>query len=270
MGRETKILLALLATLAGVFLGVLSMKLLVPRPPPGAGPDVHAEVAAARPIEIVEPPALDPSTPLRSRFATPTAEELAAVDRSARRFPPSRAQPAVDQRGDTAAAPSADRPGGVEESPVATAPPSAAPRRDPFVTRAAFDAAPAGAAVMSQPTAADAPSVAEPAGRSGGEAPRYAHASPGESFEPPSPPRGRTTAPAEPTAVAGYECLPGDSWWSLAERAYGDGRLYRALFAWNRTIDPRVSLAPGTRLQLPPRERLEAAWPKLVPAPPLQ
>ena len=29
-----------------------------------------------------------------------------------------------------------------------------------------------------------------------------------------------------------YVTQPGDSWWSLAERAYGDGRLYRAIFAW--------------------------------------
>ncbi|NBX30334.1 hypothetical protein EBR04_07830 [bacterium] len=39
MGRETKILLGLLGLLAGVFVGVLSMKLFVPRPPDGAGPD---------------------------------------------------------------------------------------------------------------------------------------------------------------------------------------------------------------------------------------
>jgi 5'-nucleotidase len=75
--------------------------------------------------------------------------------------------------------------------------------------------------------------------------------------------------PAEPMpvpSVAAYVANPGDSWWDLAERAYGDGRLYRALFAWNRVIDPRVSLTPGTRLEIPPRARLEAAWPKLMPA----
>jgi nucleoid-associated protein YgaU len=57
----------------------------------------------------------------------------------------------------------------------------------------------------------------------------------------------------------------GDSWWSLAERAYGDGRLYRALFAWNRMIDPRVSLVPGTRLEIPPAAKLGASWPGLLP-----
>jgi len=59
----------------------------------------------------------------------------------------------------------------------------------------------------------------------------------------------------------------GDSWWSLAETVYGDGRFYRALFAWNRAVDPRVSLVPGTPLDLPAPERLRAAWPALVPGP---
>jgi nucleoid-associated protein YgaU len=59
---------------------------------------------------------------------------------------------------------------------------------------------------------------------------------------------------------------PGDSWWSLAEAVYGDGRLYRAVFAWNRAIDARVSLVPGTAIELPSRDRLEAAWPALMPA----
>ena len=68
------------------------------------------------------------------------------------------------------------------------------------------------------------------------------------------------------TSAAAYVASPGDSWWGLAERAYGDGRFYRALFAWNRVIDQRVSLAPGTRLEIPSRARLEAAWPKLMPA----
>ncbi|MFM8704368.1 MAG: LysM peptidoglycan-binding domain-containing protein, partial [Planctomycetia bacterium] len=73
--------------------------------------------------------------------------------------------------------------------------------------------------------------------------------------------------PTEPAPDgAAHVASAGDSWWGLAERAYGDGRLYRALFAWNRSIDPRISLAPGTRLEIPPRSKLEAAWPKLMPA----
>jgi nucleoid-associated protein YgaU len=65
--------------------------------------------------------------------------------------------------------------------------------------------------------------------------------------------------------VAGeYLVEAGDSWWNVAERAYGDGRLYRALFAWNRARDRRVSLTPGTRLDVPPLDRLQAAWPRLA------
>ena len=81
MGRETKILLGLLAVLAGVFLGVLAVKLLVPRPPAGAGPDIRTEVAVARPIELVEPPALDPPSTPRRRFpSAPAAGPAATFD----------------------------------------------------------------------------------------------------------------------------------------------------------------------------------------------
>ena len=87
-----------------------------------------------------------------------------------------------------------------------------------------------------------------------------------------SPSRGAAAPPAfvpgppPPTAVGEtYVAQAGDSWWSLAERAYGDGRLYRALFAWNRMLDPRVSLAPGTRLEIPPAAKLGASWPALMP-----
>jgi 5'-nucleotidase len=231
MGRETKILLALLATLAGVFLGVLSMKLLVPRPPVGAGPDVHIDVATAESHELVDPPSLSP--PALGQMANAPAVDEAGPP------PPSRYAESgfKPDSGDLLPPPMPlDAPSAV---PVATmpqaaarnderpmSPPAAPPRRDPFV-------APAGLHM---------PLVVPPVTES----------------EPP--------AESMPTSAAAYVAGPGDSWWALAERAYGDGRLYRALFAWNRVIDPRVSLAPGTRLEIPPRTRLEAAWPKLMPA----
>jgi len=227
MGRETKILLALLATLAGVFLGVLSMKLLVPRPPVGAGPDVHVDITSTGENELVEPPSLSPPSP------GPAAVEPAFSD--AHPLPPPRyaesesaAEPAdLQPPSRPLAAPSFAEP----TNPLTTAmtdpsgpvsPPAtvdAAPRRDPFVSPAGFE--------MEPP----------------------------QNLPPTDPP---------PAAIV-YVANPGDSWWDLSERAYGDGRLYRALFAWNRVIDPRVSLAPGTRLEIPPRSRLEAAWPKLMP-----
>jgi 5'-nucleotidase/UDP-sugar diphosphatase len=237
MGRETKILLALLATLAGVFFGVLSMKLLVPRPPIGAGPDVHIDVATAESHELVDPPSLSPPAPGPAAGEPAFAEaDLPAPSRYAESrqnadpgdlLPPPMpldapiaAQPATMTQ---TAALNDDRP---MSPPAATAVPAAPPRRDPFV-------APAGL----QMPIAQVP-ITEPT----------------------------TPAKPMPAAAASYVANPGDSWWDLAERAYGDGRLYRALFAWNRVIDPRVSLTPGTRLEIPARARLEAAWPKLMPA----
>ena len=63
-----------------------------------------------------------------------------------------------------------------------------------------------------------------------------------------------------------YDVQEGDSWWQLAEAAYGDGRYYRSLFAWNKTLQPRVSLSPGTTLEIPQTNQLQLAWPKLIPA----
>jgi nucleoid-associated protein YgaU len=236
MGRETKILLALLATLAGVFVGVLSMKLLVPRPPAGAGPDVHVDLVAAEPHEIVAPPTLSPPTP---------EDGMRAHPRSA------------DGGFDAA---------GADQVAVGA---GTAPRRDPFVATASLEQP------LPRPDQPAAPPVDGTMIRSA--APTGTAFSPSTlpltndpaAIEPPGVPPERTAiappptspTPPSPTHVA----AAGDSWWNLAERAYGDGRLYRALFAWNRVVDPRVSLAPGTRLEIPPRERLEAAWPRLVP-----
>lgn len=62
---------------------------------------------------------------------------------------------------------------------------------------------------------------------------------------------------------------PADSWWSLAERHYGDGRFYKALYAWNRTTNPRVTLAHGKDIEIPSKLDLEYAWPALLPREPL-
>jgi nucleoid-associated protein YgaU len=201
MGRETKLLLGLLATLFGVFVGVLSMKLLVPRPPAGAGPDVQADLATAEPQDLVEPPRFAAESATRP----PTPRPPATVPPSQSRF---------------AAAPRST----AEET------------RDPFVTRASFN----------EPALAPPPPsspVMEPA-----------------AFE-------QVAAAAPPMAGTAYVAQPGDSWWSLAEQAYGDGRVYRALFAWNRRLDPRVSLVVGTPIELPHLDRLAAAWPALMPVP---
>jgi 5'-nucleotidase/UDP-sugar diphosphatase len=196
-------MLGLLATLAGIFLGVLSMKLLVPRPPAGTGPDVHADVAATEPHDLVEPPRLADLDRVEPGALEPSPEAIAPSDEPAGAPRPSRFAPVANA------------------SEQASAPPS---RQDPFVA----------------PASLQEPQELLPAPQA-------------------------DLAAAAPTKSAAYIARPGDSWWSLAERAYGDGRHYRALFAWNRAVDPRVSLVPGTSIEIPPAERLQAAWPALLP-----
>jgi len=255
MGRETKILLGLLATLAGVFLGVLSVKLLVPRPPPGTGPDVAFEPSTAAVTELVEPPALSPRVPMQPPVsdASDTFAPLPA-DGEPAAAPAGIAIVGTNDVGAVPGVPAAPPTG--ETSLPPAQPPAvghgvvvAAGRQDPFVrpTTLEVGADPAASEAVAAPAAA----LAQPS--------LHAEAAPRTSAGGLSP----ASAPLAEPAV--YVARPGDSWWQVAERAYGDGRWYRALFAWNRVLDPRVSLAPGTRLEVPPRSRLEAAWPKLVP-----
>ena len=240
MGRETKILLALLATLAGVFVGVLSMKLLVPRPPIGAGPDVHVDVADAEQHELVDPPSPSPPA-FGPATGSPAAGGASFADAGPLVPPRSPEREFTPEAGDLLPPPMALEPP-VGQSPgtssstveiaasgpvAAAAVPATPPRRDPFVAPAGLQQPITQQPITQQPITESAPM---------------------------------------PTSAAAYVASPGDSWWGLAERTYGDGRFYRALFAWNRKIDPRVSLAPGTRLEMPSRARLEAAWPKLMPA----
>ncbi len=251
MGRETKFLLALLGLLAGVFVGVVSLKLFVPRPPDGVGPDVHTDVAEAQ--DLVEPPALDP--------------------------PPIRGEPPRD---DPYAGRSSRFSG---DGPADPAP------RDPFVVPASFDAdlprplaaeedlLPPPPPAASEPLPLDSPAAAEPASAATtppirtaplSDPPPVLASPPEQPLPEPTPVVDTPSAPSAASALGpvpgdAYVTRPGDTWWSIAERAYGDGRLYRGLFAWNRAVDPRVTLAAGTRLEIPPVARLAAAWPTLVP-----
>jgi len=251
MGRETKILLTLLGLLAGVFVGVVALKLFVPRPPAGTGPDIHATLAASEPVPLVEPPAFEPP-------ASPRAEDYAGRSSRFGGGPPPAAAP-----------------GDLLVTPVSYEPPAPAASELPVaVEPAATRAAPPSR--FAQP-----PADLGPPPRFDAPPPRF---DPPAELPPPSDPdfslpatlpagAGFSPGPAVPRAVdrsgplpgGGYLTRAGDSWWSLAEQAYGDGRLYRALFAWNRTLDPRVSLVPGTRLEIPPAAQLGAAWPALLP-----
>jgi 5'-nucleotidase/UDP-sugar diphosphatase len=230
MGREPKFLLALLGLLSGALVGVVAIKLFVPRPPAGAGPDIHlGDVSATEVQDLVEPPPLA----LPSIGHEPTGPDRDGLAAPASRFAPG--VPAI--------------------APSAALPEAARPVRDPFVAPAAFTPPPPSGSA-DEPPARDA-ATGHP-GHPGDELAAPEWNAGGDGVFP-----GQPASP--PVESAGHVARPGDSWWSLAERNYGDGRLYRALFAWNRARDPRISLVPGTTLELPPLDRLRTAWPALMP-----
>lgn len=272
MGREPHILLAGLGLLAGAFVGVLSIKLLSPRPPVGAGVDIHDASAISTTAEIVEPPTLSPPAARSGgipadRFAdTPTTEKTRVDEEGGV------AEPRVADASDRyaavgsrfATAPDEPLPLSVDEATEQPGLHQPLPASDPFARAARFDSAPPSATEQHDALAAEEPQ------RLDTEA--VATAAPLRR-QPVDESPAATAAAYVPVPVGHaprhevthYAAAVGDSWWSLAERMYGDGRYYRALFAWNRAVNPRVSLVPGTPLELPPLSKLAVAWPALVP-----
>lgn len=226
MGRETKILLTLLGLLVGVFMGVVALKLFVPRPPEGTGPDIDM---AGEPLPLVAPPSLDPPSMDPPSFSAPAQPPgVVSADpyegRSSRFGSPAAVAVVDDPPRDLAVVPVSyehviDGPSPIEDPSAIEPPPSLPPL--PAATETRFSAPPA-------------------------------------AFPPAAPRTG-------PVPGETYVTRDGDSWWSLAEAAYGDGRLYRALYAWNRSLNERVSLVPGTSLDIPAEAKLGAAWSTLLP-----
>lgn len=271
--REKTILLAMLGTLAGAFVGVLSMKLFVPRAPNGAGPDIQLESVGSGGVDLVDPPVLTalpptaaiPPDPFRSLGLPPAAP---GDEKTALHSGETSAGDASDQ---DASAVDADR----AAAALAAGRYSRRPATDRLTPIAATDLAPvpADATPPASRFAGNplrAPGEAFPPARRPAFAGAPDRSDPREGVVPtaatgPLDPRSASEGAAAPSAGGGYVVQEGDTWWSVAESTYGDGRLYKALFAWNRTLDQRVSLAPGTRLELPREEQLRAAWGRLVP-----
>lgn len=84
-----------------------------------------------------------------------------------------------------------------------------------------------------------------------------------------SPPTA-TPLTANPQAIAvapqakPYVVAPGDSFWSIAQQAYGDGSYYRALFAYNSDRYPHAEdVRTGSVLDVPSVEVLKSKFPEL-------
>ncbi len=115
-------------------------------------------------------------------------------------------------------------------------------------------------------TAATKPSHAEPSA-----APSHSSTQTQTGFPPipttaPSPRvAGRVDEPGFPVLTA----EAGDTWWSLAQRAYDDGRYFRDLYAFNREHIPEYSQIPtGARIVCPPVELFTRAATPVPSTPP--
>ena len=253
MGRESKFLLSLLGLLAGIFVTALALRLLIPRPPEGAGPDIHT--LTFNPFaETVPPPDLTPSP---ERKTLQHVHTIGVTSQTQTRFPNIEAsfEPSFDQ---------------TEQNDF----PLPAMKRDDPPTLEAVDKIPVLGSQKPDVEKNDAPWQMQKTVKSFPEDSSAKAADNVNSQLPPqplpianSPLQTSTTKPKKKLSPGMlYDVQEGDSWWQLAESAYGDGRYYRSLFAWNKTLQPRVSLSPGTTLEIPQANQLQLAWPRLIPA----
>ncbi|MGY8748714.1 MAG: hypothetical protein ACKVHR_11765 [Pirellulales bacterium] len=62
-----------------------------------------------------------------------------------------------------------------------------------------------------------------------------------------------------------YKTQTGDTYWSVSEKAYQDGRYFRALFRYNQSMHADYELIPGLELITPAKSELEERWPEECP-----
>jgi len=259
MGRESKFLLSLLGLLAGIFVTALALRLFIPRPPEGAGPDIHT--LSFNPFaETVPPPDLTPSPEKRplQRVATisDTTQTQTRFQNIEASFEPSFEQ--ADQEDFSLPAMKIDDPPtleAVDETPALDSQESGVKQFPDIENKNAPWQIPT--AVETLPEAPSATAVDNVNSQLPPQSLPIAN----------SPPQTAITKPMKKLSPGMlYDVQEGDSWWQLAETAYGDGRYYRSLFAWNKALEPRVSLSPGTTLEIPQANQLQLAWPRLIPA----
>ena len=87
---------------------------------------------------------------------------------------------------------------------------------------------------------------------------------PGPSWKTPTLPDSPHKSKEETGLV--YITEPGDSFWSISQSIYNDGRFFRALYKYNQPHVPEFdSLQPGTKIGTPTRADLIKLWPDLCP-----
>ena len=211
MGRESKFLLSLLGLLAGIFVTALALRLLIPRPPEGAGPDIHT--LSFNPFaETVPPPDLTPSPEKKTLQREATTHDAPETQT---RFPNVEAsfEPSVPYNQEP----------GIKRSP------DVEKKNAPWQKQETIQTFPEASTQAIDNVNSQLPPQSPPIAI--------------------SPPQTTTTKPIKKLSPGMlYDVQEGDSWWQLAESAYGDGRYYRSLFAWNKTLQPRVSLSLWPRL----------------------
>lgn len=190
-----------------------------------------------------------------------------------------------------------------DSTALSSAPPSAAPTAgystDRYATTVPGYAAPTSpppAATLSSPGQAYAPVAAAPPPGSP-TSPGYGAAAPysgasGSTLTPAAPaaspyaaapttaPPGYSTGASLATGRLGtagggpareqsYTAGPNETFWSIAERVYGDPAYFRALYEYNRDRYPQGNdLRPGDVVDLPPVATLAAKYPDLLPQAP--
>jgi nucleoid-associated protein YgaU len=269
MGRETKILLGLLGGLCCGLVVALVAKLLIVRPPEGAGVDVHPPELSEVGHITVEPPDYgveippervdSPSAVASTGPSAPPGEAAMAAAMPATLGNTGLENPGLSSVADGVRLAAAEEPAGAAGNEAAGGP--AAFR---FAGTAHARGGPEGGAI-------DGGAVGEGFAETDSAGGGGVASSPGGGAATDRQVRSETPPPRDPPAAreirvgTAFVVAEGDTWWSVAERAYGDGRWYRPLYAWNKTLDPRLALRPGTRIVVPTENELEAAWAALVP-----